>query len=210
VKLHPAIGFVMHLHLALFTGIVPREWVAVHRKHHNFSDKEGDPHSPYIYGLWKVFFGNYFYYHVETKDKAMVGKYTADYCEDWIDKIKIPFMQYKVLGGLAILMLMFGWLGGVLAWASHVVLYILLNSSINSICHMIGHRNYNNPGTNLQSIALFTGGEGLHNNHHKYPTSPRFSWKSGEFDPAWPVIRILEILGLAKVSRLPIEKAAAQ
>ena len=206
VELHPAVGFLMHLELSLFTGVIPREWAAVHRKHHHFSDKEGDPHSPYVYGLWKVFFGNYFYYRNETRNDATIQKYTPDYREDVLDKIWV--MRYGVLGGLAIFMLMFGWLGGVIAWASHVVLYILLNSSINSICHMIGYRNYDNLATNLQSIALLTGGEGLHNNHHEYPTSARFSWKRGEFDPAWPVIRTLEILGLAKVNRLPMAKAA--
>lgn len=206
VELHPAVGFFMHLHLSLFTGVIPREWAAVHRKHHHFSDKEGDPHSPYVYGLWKVFFGNYFYYRIETKNTATILKYTPDYHEDWLDRM--PFMRWGVLGGLAIFMLMFGWLSGALAWAAHVVLYILLNSSINSICHMIGYRNYENLATNLQSIALLTGGEGLHNNHHEYPTSARFSLKRGEFDPAWPVIRVLETLGLAKVNRIPIAKAA--
>ena len=206
VELHPAVGFLMHLELSLFTGVIPREWAAVHRKHHHFSDKEGDPHSPYVYGLWKVFFGNYFYYRNETRNDATIQKYTPDYRDDVLDTIGV--MRYGVLGGLAIFMLMFGWLGGVIAWASHVVLYILLNSSINSICHMIGYRNYDNLATNLQSIALLTGGEGLHNNHHEYPTSARFSWKRGEFDPAWPVIRTLEIMGLAKVNRLPMAKAA--
>ena len=206
VELHPVVGFLMHLELSLFTGVIPREWAAVHRKHHHFSDKEGDPHSPYVYGLWKVFFGNYFYYQNETRNDATIQKYTPDYREDVLDKIGV--MRYGVLGGLTIFMLMFGWLGGVIAWASHVILYILLNSSINSICHMIGYRNYDNLATNLQSIALVTGGEGLHNNHHEYPTSARFSWKRGEFDPAWPVIRTLEILRLAKVNRLPMAKAA--
>ena len=206
IEVHPAVGFIMHLHLSLFTGIVPREWAAVHRKHHHFSDKEGDPHSPYVYGLWKVFFGNYFYYREETKNPATIEKYTPDYREDLLDKV--PLMRWATLGGLAIFMAMFGWIAGVVAWVSHVVLYILLNSSINSICHMIGYRNYENLATNLRSIALLTGGEGLHNNHHEYPTSARFSLKKGEFDPAWPVIRVLESFGLAKVDRIPIAKAA--
>src|SRR5258708_6128020 len=70
LDLHPAVRNLMHLELALFTGIIPREWVAVHRKHHHFSDQEGDPHSPYIYGLWHVLFGNFFYYRKEKRNPA--------------------------------------------------------------------------------------------------------------------------------------------
>lgn len=206
LELHPAVATLMHLHLSLFTGVVPREWVAVHRKHHHFSDKEGDPHSPYIYGLWKVFFGNYFYYRNEARIESTVAKYAPDYRADWLDKL--PLMHWAALGGLVIFAALFGWIAGPLAWVIHVVAYILLNSSINSVCHMIGYRNYENLATNLQSIAWLTGGEGLHNNHHEYPTSARFSLKPGEFDPAWPVIRMLELLHLAKVDRTPIAKAA--
>src|SRR6516162_5456567 len=72
LELHPVVANLMHLHLSLFTGIVPREWVAVHRKHHHFSDKEGDPHSPYLFGLWQVFLGNYFFYRCETRNAATV------------------------------------------------------------------------------------------------------------------------------------------
>src|ERR1700677_4706074 len=126
LELNRAVGFLMHLELSLFTGIVPRQWAAVHRKHHHFSDKEGDPHSPYLYGLWTVLFGNYFFYRKVARDKAMVRKYTP-----------------------------------------HLKPYIFLNSSINSICHMIGYRTFDNKATNLQSIALLTAGEGLHNNHHR-------------------------------------------
>ena len=206
IDLHPVIANLMHLELSLFTGIVPREWVAVHRKHHHFSDKEGDPHSPYIYGLGKVFWGNFFYYRNEVKVESTVRKYTPDYKPDLVDRI--PGIQYGVLGGLAIFMLMFGWAWGLAAWGFHVVGYILLNSSINSICHMIGYRNYDNLATNFQFIALLTGGEGLHNNHHEYPSSAKFALRGREIDPAWPVIRLLEACGLASVHRAPIAKAA--
>src|SRR6476660_9698002 len=129
LELHPAVGLLMHLELSLFTGVVPRQWVAVHRKHHHFSDEEGDPHSPYIYGLGKVFWGNYFYYKDEIKNATTIRKYTPDYTPDLVDRI--PGIRYGVLGGLAIFVLMFGWAWGLGAWAFHVVAYILLNSSIN-------------------------------------------------------------------------------
>jgi len=136
LELHPIIGNLMHLELSLFTGVVPRQWVAVHRKHHHFSDKEGDPHSPYIYGLWTVLFGNYFFYKREASDPATVQKYTPDWKNDFFDKI--PGMQWAGFGGLAIFMLMFGPWWGLGAWGTHAVLYVLLNSSINSVCHMVG------------------------------------------------------------------------
>ncbi|MEO8027369.1 MAG: acyl-CoA desaturase, partial [Bryobacteraceae bacterium] len=97
---------------------------------------------------------------------------------------------------------------GLAAWGFHIVSYVLLNSSINSICHMVGYRNFDNKATNLQSIALLTAGEGLHNNHHEFPTSAQFALRGHEFDPAWPVIRLLEMLRLAEVDRTPIAKAA--
>jgi stearoyl-CoA desaturase (delta-9 desaturase) len=206
LELHPAVGVLMHLELSLFTGIVPREWVAVHRKHHHFSDQEGDPHSPYLRGMWTVLFGNFFFYRKEKGDPATIAKYTPDWQEDILDKL--PGMHYAVFGGLAVFTLAFGWVWGPVAWFTHVVAYIMLNSTINSVCHMVGYRNYDNRATNLQWVAFLTGGEGLHNNHHEFPTSARFSWKRREIDPAWPVIRLLEGLRLAKVRKLPMAKAA--
>jgi stearoyl-CoA desaturase (delta-9 desaturase) len=206
VELHPVVGFLMHLELALFTGIVPRDWVAVHRKHHHFSDREGDPHSPYLLGLWSVLFGNYFYYNRELKNKTMVVKYTPDYKPDLLDRI--PMIRIGAWSGFLIFVLMFGWAWGAAAWAFHGAAYILLNSSINSLCHMVGYRNYDNLATNIRVIALMTGGEGLHNNHHEFPSSAKFATRRSEFDPAWPVIRLLETLGLARVKPEPLAKAA--
>ena len=207
LELHPVVGLLMHLELTLFTGVVPRQWAAVHRKHHHFSDEQGDPHSPYIYGMWTVLFGNYFLYRKVTKDAAVVRKYTPDWKEDAIDKL--PFMHYAALGGIAIFMLMFGVWWGLAAWVTHAVLYVLLNSSVNSVCHWVGYRNFDNKATNLKSIAMLTAGEGLHNNHHEFPTSARFAWRGHEIDPAWPVIRALETLHLARVKPLPAERVAA-
>lgn len=207
LELHPVVGVLMHLELALFTGIIPRQWAAVHRKHHHFSDKEGDPHSPYIYGLWSVLFGNYFYYKKECADENTIRKYTPDWKPDILDKI--PGIQWAGLVGLGIFMLMFGVWWGLGTWIAQAVAYVFLNSAINSICHMIGYRNYDNKATNLQSLALLTAGEGLHNNHHEYPTSALFALRPREIDPAWFLIRTLEVCHLAKVAQLPILKAAA-
>jgi stearoyl-CoA desaturase (delta-9 desaturase) len=205
LELHPLIANLMHLHLSIFTGVVPREWAAVHRKHHHFSDRVGDPHSPKVLGLWRVLFGNYFYYRREAKNPSTLNKYTPDYSRDLIDRI--PLIEYGALIGLAVFVVLFGWAWGIAAWAFHIVAYVLLNSMINSLCHELGYKNYDNGATNLQSVALLTAGEGLHNNHHEFPTSARLSLARGEIDPAWPVIRLLESLGLAKVKAIPLAKA---
>ncbi|MCP5112953.1 MAG: hypothetical protein GY953_19170 [bacterium] len=211
MKIHPVVATLMHLHLTLFTGIDPREWVAVHRKHHHFSDKEGDPHSPYLLGLWHVFLGNAYYYRREAKNPATVHRYTRDYEGTVIDKL--PIGGFGALGGLVLFTLAFGWIWGGWIWGSVLFIsqgaaYILLNSSINSFCHMTGYRNFRNKATNLRWVALITGGEGLHNNHHQYPSSARLSMKPGEIDPAWAAIRLLVVLGLAELSEASVAKAA--
>lgn len=195
-----------HAVISLFTGIVPREWAAVHRKHHQFSDKEGDPHSPYLLGLWHVFFGNVVYYRRCSNDAALVRKYTPDYKPTWIDKV--PKQHLLIFVGMGIFVGLFGWAWGLGAFFAHAFTYIFLNASINSICHMIGYRNFDNLATNLQWLALITGGEALHNNHHERPTAARFSMKPGEIDPAWPVIRMLEMIGWAKVKPARVAQAA--
>ncbi len=207
LRLHPIVQNIMHLHIILFTGIIPREWAAVHRKHHHFSDKEGDPHSPYLKGLWHVLFFNAIYYRREA-NAANVAKYTKDYEPDLVDKI--PFGPFGALFGLVIFVLAFGWIWGPALFIAQGWCYIFLNAMINSVCHMIGYRNYDNKATNLQWVALITAGEGLHNNHHQYPTSPKLATEKGEFDPAWPVIRMFEVLKLAEVVRpkKPLARAA--
>lgn len=207
LELHPLVANLMHLELGLFTGIVPREWVAVHRKHHHFSDKEGDPHSPYLFGLWNVFFNNFWMYRKETKNQATIRKYTPDYKEDLVGRIP-GFYRWNIYAGIAIFMLMFGPAWGIAMFLVNAVGYIFLNASINSICHMIGYRNFDNLATNHQVIALMTGGEGLHNNHHEHPSSAKFALRSGEIDPAWPIIWTLERLGLATTLKESIAKAA--
>ena len=197
LSLHPVVKFLMHLELTLFTGIVPREWVAVHRKHHYYSDQEGDPHSPLLEGMWKVLFGNFFMYRKAKSDTSMVKRFTPDWQPDLIDHI--PGNRYGVLGGLVIFCLMFGWGWGFAAWLMHAILYILLNSAINSLGHAVGYRTYKNKATNLKWLALLTAGEGLHNNHQERPTSPNFLAQHDEIDPGWALIRLLRFLKLARI-----------
>lgn len=199
VVLSPAVAHLMHLELALFTGIIPREWVAVHRKHHGFADREGDPHSPYLLGVWPVFLGNYGLYRKERSNKETLRVFTPKWENDLLDRIP----KVKLIGrslGFLVLVALFGWKWAVAAWLFHVIAYILLNSSINSFCHTADKAQKDGSyAIDRPILAVFTGGEGNHGGHHEQPTSPNFARKPGQFDPSWPILRGLEFLGLAKV-----------
>lgn len=210
VKLHPVLAFLMHAELCLATGIVPREWAAVHRKHHRFSDVEGDPHSPYIEGLWKVLFLNFVMYRKESNNPETIATFTPHWKDDLIDRIPRNG-KLGPLAGIALVTLAAGYFTGVSYWFAPILgaslwllnagFYIFLNSMINSVCHKVGYRNFDNLATNLQWVALITAGEGLHNNHHQFPRSATMKVKKLEIDPAWPIIRIFEKLGLAEYSK---------
>jgi stearoyl-CoA desaturase (Delta-9 desaturase) len=207
--LHPAVAWLFRLSLWLTTGIATREWVAVHRKHHAFTDQEGDPHSPMLMGFWSVQLGNVFHYVKEAKNKDVVERYARDIQEDVWDRL---FFNHGVAGlvvGIAALCSVLGLGWGLLAAGVHAVMYVfVLSSSINGLCHHVGYKNFDNTATNLRLLALVTGGEGLHNNHHGYPRSPKFSFRASEFDPAWPLIKLLVTLRLAKPYKT-IEEVAA-
>jgi len=210
LTMHPALEFAFKFALWLTTGLATKEWVAVHRKHHAFTDQEGDPHSPKLEGFWAVQLGNVYYYMREVKNPGTLERYARDIEEGWWD----THVFKRGLVGLAIgtvllcAVLGVGW--GLLAAGIHAVMYVfVLSSSINGLCHHVGYRNFDNTATNIQTIALLTGGEGLHNNHDGYPRSPKFSFRASEFDPAWPVIRLLIAAGLAKPYKTIEEVAAA-
>jgi stearoyl-CoA desaturase (delta-9 desaturase) len=199
IRLHPAVTMFMRFATWMLTSISPREWVAVHRKHHNFSDVEGDPHSPHIEGYWQIMIGNVYYYRREANNDNTMEKYAADLPFDRLDKM---FLRRGTLGFSltgVILVLLMGLGPGLVALATLAVVYLLLNAAINGAGHTFGEKNFDNDATNLKLLALITFGEGLHNNHHARPASAKLSAFKGEFDPAWPVIRLLEKLRLAKV-----------
>ena len=209
LTLHPAVALAFRFALWITTGLSTKEWVAVHRKHHAFTDEEGDPHSPRMMGFWSVQLGNVFLYVKEAKNAEVVERYARDIKEDWWDHTLFNHGLYGVVGGTIALCVVLGIGWGLLAAGVHAVMYVfVLSSSINGLCHAVGYKNFDNTATNLRFLALLTGGEGLHNNHHGYPRSPKFSWRTSEIDPAWPIIKLLIALKLAKPYKT-IEEIAA-
>ena len=198
LSLHPAVAWVFRLCIWLTTGIKPVQWAAVHRKHHAFTDEEGDPHSPVLLGWKTVQLKNVGLYRNALSDPAIIDRYARDVVADKWDR---AFFHHHLLGlgsGIAILVVALGPATGLLAAFIHANVYLAGNAAVNALGHHFGSRNYSNSSaTNLQWLAMFTMGEGLHNNHHAAPSSPRLSHKRGEIDPGWWVIRSLQRMRLA-------------
>jgi stearoyl-CoA desaturase (delta-9 desaturase) len=183
--------------LWLTTGMRPREWVAVHRRHHATSDTPDDPHSPRVLGFWRVQLANVGLYRRVARDKLTVRRYARDLPSDQLDRW---FFDHGVAGlaiGIGILCVTLGWQTGLLAAAVHAVTYVMLSGAINAIGHTRGRRPHDNLAGNAQWLALITAGEGLHNNHHAAPTSARFALARAEIDPGWWVIRALVLCNQA-------------
>ena len=197
--LHPAVALVFRFAIWITTGIVPRQWVAVHRKHHAFTDEEGDPHSPLLEGFWSVQLGNVFHYVREARNPDVVAKYARDIQDDAWDRAIFRHATWGPVGGTIVLCAVLGISWGLLAAAIHGLMYVfVLSPSINGLCHYAGYKNFDNTARNIRTLALVTGGEGLHNNHHGFPRSPKFSLRRSEFDPAWLLIKLMMKLKLAQ------------
>jgi stearoyl-CoA desaturase (Delta-9 desaturase) len=199
LSLAPGASFVFRLLTWITTGIRPRQWVAVHRKHHAFSDEEGDPHSPIREGFAMVQFGNVHLYRRALKDGMLVSRYARDLAPDRWDRALFDRAWLGLGIGIIVLCIALGPWMGLLAAGVHTVSYLLINAAINAIGHMWGSRPYDNLATNNQWLALLTAGEGLHNNHHAASTSAKLALGKGEVDPGWWLIRLLERRGWATV-----------
>ena len=196
LTMRPEAALPMLVALWVTTGIRPREWAGVHRRHHAALDTVDDPHSPAVLGASRVFFTNILMYRRAAKNRLLVERYTRDIPRTWLDRIVFDRETLGPLLGLALLWLVFGWQIAVFAVVFHIVFYVGLNGAVNSIGHTFGTRPAANSGTNGRILALFTVGEGLHNNHHAVPTAARLSFGAGQFDPAWWFIRGLERMNL--------------
>jgi stearoyl-CoA desaturase (delta-9 desaturase) len=192
----------MRFWLWLTTGMVTKQWVAIHRKHHQASDTESDPHSPKIYGIWRVLFGGAFLYHKASKDRIMVEKLGVGTPNDWIERnIYSSHSRLGILLMLIIDLLLFGpW--GFLVWGIQMIWVPFWAAGvINGLSHWWGYRNTDTKDTSRNIIpwAVWIGGEELHNNHHADGANAKFSQKWYEFDLGWMYIRILKFFKLAKL-----------
>jgi stearoyl-CoA desaturase (Delta-9 desaturase) len=208
LAVHPAADLLFRIVLWLTTGQDRREWVAVHRKHHAFTDREGDPHSPQLRGFWHIQFLNAHYYMREARNPETIRRFAADIPEDRLDRAVFSWGWAGVGLGTTLLCLILGLWPGLIAAAAHAVLYVFVIAPlINGLGHWRGAQNFSNTAYNSMVLAWLTGGESLHNNHHAHPRSPKFSIRRVEFDPSWVVILALAAVRLVVVNRKPIPPA---
>ncbi|HYA69522.1 MAG TPA: fatty acid desaturase [Acidimicrobiales bacterium] len=175
----------------MLTGIQPRQWVAVHRKHHAFTDTERDPHSPIVMGYARVQFTNASLYRRAARDPSTVARYARDLPPDRWDRWLFDRAAVGLGLGIGLLVVLVGWELALIVAVVHATYYLLGGGAINAIGHKWGRRPFDNRATNNQWLAWIVVGEGLHNNHHAAATSSRLSLAKGEIDPGWWCIRIL-------------------
>ena len=202
VEFHPVIAHAMRFWLWLTTGMITKEWVAIHRKHHRFCEESDDPHSPHHYGIWRVLLKGALLYNDATKDHAMVSNYGAGTPNDWVErKLYSPHSRVGIVLLLLTNVLLFSWWGIVIWLIQMAWIPFWAAGVINGLGHWWGYRNgeTRDRSRNIFPIGIWIGGEELHNNHHLSPANPRLSLKSWEFDIGWFWIRILLAVGLAQL-----------
>jgi stearoyl-CoA desaturase (delta-9 desaturase) len=202
VQFHPAVTHFFRFWLWLTTGMVTKQWVAVHRKHHRFSDKSGDPHSPHVYGIKQVFFKGAVLYHEASKDKVMVDTYGVGTPTDWIEHNLYSAHSRLGIGILFLFnIIVFGWIGAIIWGIQMIWIPFWAAGVVNGVGHWWGYCNgqTKDHSRNIVPWGLVIGGEELHNNHHLDPASARLSRHWWEFDIGWMYIRLLSVLQLATV-----------
>jgi stearoyl-CoA desaturase (delta-9 desaturase) len=207
VDLHPAVRHLCRFWLWINTGASTREWVAVHRKHHAYCEKEGDPHSPRLFGLKRVLLEGAELYRAEAKKPETLDKYAKGCPNDWLENhlYHHPYGSYIGIGLLVVADLVLFGVPGIIMIAFQLAnMPVTAAGVINGLCHAKGYRNFetDDASTNLWPIGLFVAGEELHNNHHAFPTSARFSMRPHEVDMGWLHLQVLAKLGLAKIRRV--------
>ena len=204
LDLHPSVAHFFRFWLWVTTGIVTKEWVAIHRKHHAKTETEEDPHSPYIKGIKNVFWQGSELYRAEAKNLETLKNYGHGTPTDWVEcNLYTRFSYYGVAVSFMLDFILFGPIG-ISIWAIQMIwIPVTAAGVINGIGHYWGYRNFETEdgSTNIINLGLIIGGEELHNNHHAYPSSAKFSSKWWEFDLGWAYIQLLTLLCLAKVRR---------
>ena len=204
VDLHPALRHFCRFWLWFTTGICTREWVAIHRKHHARCETPDDPHSPQIEGLRKVLLEGAELYQAEARNQETLEKYGRGTPDDWLERNVYSGHTFLGIGLMvASFLLLFGVPGIILIAVQLVSQPLLAAGIINGVGHYAGYRNFEcvDASRNVTPWGLLLGGEELHNNHHAFPSSARFSIRPWEVDIGWGVLRVLSVFGLARVRR---------
>ena len=200
VVFNPVVAHFMRFWLWLTTGMVIKEWVATHRKHHRYTEQAGDPHSPHVSGFWTVMIKGALLYKQAARDRAMIQAYGTGTPDDWLERNL--YSKYTVLGIHLMLIadLYFFQLWGFVVWGVQMLwIPFWAAGVVNGLAHWWGYRNTDTPdqSRNILPVGVIIGGEELHNNHHAEPGNPRLSRRWFEFDIGWMYITILRWLGLA-------------
>ena len=207
LDLHPVVSYFFRFWLWLTTGMVTKEWTAIHRKHHAKCETTEDPHSPQIHGIKKVLFGGVLLYVKESRFPETMQRYGHGTPDDWLERaIYTPYQKYGILLMAAADIALFGVVPGALMFGIQMAwIPFWAAGVINGIGHFWGYRNFQteDASANIVPIAAWIGGEELHNNHHAFPTSAKFSVRWYEFDLGWFYIQVLSALGLARPKKLP-------
>ena len=205
LEMHPAVNHFFRLWLWLTTGMVTKEWTAIHRKHHAKCETVDDPHSPQIHGINKILFGGVVLYVRESRNAETIEKYGHNTPDDWLERnLYTPYQKWGIVIMAAIAIALFGVVPGALMFGIQMAwIPFWAAGVINGIGHFWGYRNFQteDASRNITPWGVWIGGEELHNNHHAYPTSAKFSIRAYEFDLGWMYIRILSALGLAEARR---------
>ena len=206
LELHALPAHFFRFWLWLTTGMVTKEFVAIHRKHHAKCETEEDPHSPQTRGIKALLLTGVELYRAESKVPETMAKYGLGTPDDWIERHLYTRYSWQGVGVMLVIdLLLFGAIG-ITVWAVQMLwIPVMATGIINGLGHWWGYRNFESPDAsrNVSPWGIVIGGEELHNNHHTYPTSAKFSVKPYEFDVGWIYIRGLEMLGLAKVRKTP-------
>ncbi len=205
LHLHPAVAHVFRFWLWLTTGMVTRQWVAVHRKHHAHCETAQDPHSPQVLGLKTVFWRGAELYRSASKNADDVARYGHGTPDDWLERNVYSRFSWHGVGLLLVLDLLLFGVYGLTVWAVQMLwIPILAAGVVNGVGHYWGYRNFEttDAATNILPWGVLIGGEELHNNHHAFPSSARLSMRRWELDVGWLYIRSLSALRLARVKRV--------
>jgi stearoyl-CoA desaturase (Delta-9 desaturase) len=206
LDLHPVVSHFFRFWLWFTTGMVTKEWAAIHRKHHAKVESPDDPHSPQQWGIQKVLWDGTSLYRAEAKNQETMAKYGHGTPDDWLERnLYSRRNTYGIVVLLILNLILFGAIG-LTIWAVQMIwIPFFAAGVINGIGHFWGYRNYEvqDASRNIVPWGILIGGEELHNNHHTFPSSAKLSSKRWEFDIGWFYIRLLERLGFARVKKIP-------